>query len=59
VNELCTFSDEHDDGQLSAFRERLSAEVRAQTGRMRRYRNSAGPRLCQNKIQEGNAIDCL
>jgi len=26
------FDDEHDDGQLSAFRERLSAEVRAQTG---------------------------
>ena len=26
------FNDEHDDGQLSAFRERLSAEVRAQTG---------------------------
>jgi parallel beta-helix repeat protein len=27
------FNDEHDDGQLSAFRERLAAEVRAQTGR--------------------------
>jgi parallel beta-helix repeat protein len=26
------FNDEHDDGQLSAFRERLSTEVRAQTG---------------------------
>jgi parallel beta-helix repeat protein len=26
------FNDEHDDGQLSSFRERLSAEVRAQTG---------------------------
>jgi parallel beta-helix repeat protein len=26
------FNDEHDDGQLSAFRQRLSAEVRAQTG---------------------------
>ena len=27
------FNDAHDDGQLSAFRERLAAEVRAQTGR--------------------------
>src|SRR3984957_9712701 len=27
------FNDMHDDGQLSAFRERLAAEVRAQTGR--------------------------
>ena len=27
------FNDEHDDGQLSLFRERLAAEVRAQTGR--------------------------
>ena len=27
------FNDVHDDGQLSAFRERLAAEVRAQTGR--------------------------
>src|SRR5215472_11060026 len=27
------FNDVHDDGQLSAFRERLSAEVRAQTGK--------------------------
>jgi F-box protein 11 len=27
------FNDEHDDGQLSAFRDRLAAEVRAQTGR--------------------------
>ena len=27
------FNDEHDDGQLSRFRERLAAEVRAQTGR--------------------------
>jgi parallel beta-helix repeat protein len=27
------FNDDHDDGQLSAFRERLAAEVRAQTGR--------------------------
>ncbi len=26
------FNDEHDDGQLTAFRERLSTEVRAQTG---------------------------
>jgi hypothetical protein len=26
------FNDEHDDGQLSQFRERLSAEVRVQTG---------------------------
>ncbi|HUA27416.1 MAG TPA: right-handed parallel beta-helix repeat-containing protein [Streptosporangiaceae bacterium] len=26
------FNDQHDDGQLSQFRERLSAEVRAQTG---------------------------
>lgn len=26
------FDDQHDDGQLSVFRERLSAEVRAQTG---------------------------
>jgi hypothetical protein len=26
------FNDQHDDGQLSLFRERLSAEVRAQTG---------------------------
>jgi parallel beta-helix repeat protein len=26
------FNDEHDDGQLSAFRDRLAAEVRAQTG---------------------------
>jgi parallel beta-helix repeat protein len=26
------FNDEHDDGQLSSFRERLSTEVRAQTG---------------------------
>jgi F-box protein 11 len=26
------FNDEHDDGQLTAFRERLSKEVRAQTG---------------------------
>jgi parallel beta-helix repeat protein len=26
------FDDEHDDGQLSAFRDRLSTEVRAQTG---------------------------
>src|ERR1700722_2794638 len=26
------FNDQHDDGQLSTFRERLSAEVRAQTG---------------------------
>ncbi len=26
------FNDEHDDGQLSRFRERLAAEVRAQTG---------------------------
>jgi cobaltochelatase CobT len=27
------FNDAHDDGQLTAFRERLAAEVRAQTGR--------------------------
>jgi hypothetical protein len=27
------FNDQHDDGQLSQFRERLAAEVRAQTGR--------------------------
>jgi cobaltochelatase CobT len=27
------FNDAHDDGQLSLFRERLAAEVRAQTGR--------------------------
>jgi hypothetical protein len=27
------FDDEHDDGQLSMFRDRLAAEVRAQTGR--------------------------
>ena len=27
------FNDEHDDGQLSRFRERLAAEMRAQTGR--------------------------
>ena len=27
------FNDVHDDGQLTAFRERLAAEVRAQTGR--------------------------
>jgi parallel beta-helix repeat protein len=27
------FNDAHDDGQLSAFRDRLAAEVRAQTGR--------------------------
>ena len=27
------FNDAHDDGQLSSFRERLAAEVRAQTGR--------------------------
>jgi F-box protein 11 len=27
------FNDEHDDGQLSVFRDRLAAEVRAQTGR--------------------------
>ncbi|HEY1622550.1 MAG TPA: right-handed parallel beta-helix repeat-containing protein [Streptosporangiaceae bacterium] len=27
------FNDDHDDGQLTAFRTRLSAEVRAQTGR--------------------------
>jgi hypothetical protein len=27
------FNDAHDDGQLSEFRERLAAEVRAQTGR--------------------------
>ena len=26
------FNDQHDDGQLSQFRERLAAEVRAQTG---------------------------
>ena len=27
------FNDEHDDGQLTLFRQRLAAEVRAQTGR--------------------------
>jgi hypothetical protein len=26
------FDDQHDDGQLTAFRERLAAEVRVQTG---------------------------
>ena len=26
------FNDQHDDGQLTQFRERLSAEVRVQTG---------------------------